>query len=134
MTLSSLTSESRPDAPPSSFSENGSTGKPKAPLKAIKLPFDRADLDARTAILKAVWAQLQPLIGRSTSYSDWRARNSRVAMSFAVGHFEPQHILAAWEDCSKERGEPVRELALVQKFLQRIEAGAAVRRRKGAPP
>ena len=116
---SSSPTEHRPDAPQKRVASK-KTG-------ALRLPFDRDTLDARNAILAAVWKHLKPIIGRSTTYTDWRKRNAVIARSFAEGGFKPEHIVAAWEDAGKRRGETIRELSLVQKFIESFEVQLAGR-------
>ena len=96
------------------------SSKPRGSQQPRQVPidFDRSKYENRDAILKAVWAHVQPIIGRSTSWSDWRARNARIADSFVKGGYTPEQIVKAWEfACSKEGG-PVRELSRVQRFLE----------------
>jgi len=86
------------------------------------LPFDRPVLDCRNAILRAVWERVQPLVARSTTFTDWRKRNAVIAASFALGGFTPDQIVYAWEQCRTRDGDPVRELFMVQKWLERVQA------------
>lgn len=90
-----------------------------------KLDFDRPLLDARYAILRAVWLRVEPLIGRSTTWTSWRARNAAVAMDLARGGFTPEQVVHGWDLASQERGEPVRELSRVQRFIERVESSVA---------
>lgn len=95
--------------------------QPRGPrTQALKLPYDRELLDQRYAILKAVWGRVQPIIGRSTTFSDWRKRNSEIALSLAKGGFSPEQVVFAWEQASA-RG-PVRELSIVQRYIERVES------------
>lgn len=96
--------------------------------KQQRLGFDRALFDARNAILKAVWANIQPLIGVATTYSTWRARNSRIAADLAGNGWTPERVVVAWQQASTVRGEPVRELSIVQRHIERVAAAVASRR------
>jgi hypothetical protein len=85
------------------------------------LPFDRPVLDLRNAILRSVWEKVQPLVARSTTWTDWRKRNSVIAASLAQGGFSAEQIVYAWEQCRTRDGDPVRELFMVQKWLERVQ-------------
>jgi hypothetical protein len=87
-----------------------------------QLPFDRALLDSKNAILKAVWNELQPFIGRSSTWTDWRKRNSIVATSLAKLGFTPEQIVASWRRGSEKKGEPLRELFMVQRQMDAVAA------------
>jgi len=96
-----------------------------------RLPFDRALLDRRDAILKAAWRCVEPTIGRAVTYTRWRERNSRVAVDLARAGVAVEAVVAAWEQASERFGEPVRELSLVQRELEAAycqRAGAAAKR------
>ena len=97
----------------------------KAP-KQRTLPFDRPVLRLRNAILRAVWERVQPLVARSTTWTDWRKRNAVIAASFAIGGFTPEQIVYAWEVTKTRDGDPVRELFLVQRKMEHISAAKAV--------
>jgi len=97
-------------------------------VREQKLPFDRPLLDARYAIMRAVWRQVEPIIGRSTTWANWRARNTHIATALASGGFTPEQVLRAWELASKDAHEPVRELSRVQRYLERVEAAIAARK------
>lgn len=109
----------------SSHVEKAKTGKNGRPLK---LPFDQPALDARNAILRLVWQHVQPVIGRSTTWSSWRARNARVADDLARGGFTPEQIEKAWEFATRDLHEPVRELSQVRRFMERVETQVAARK------
>lgn len=110
---SELRSSSR-NGKPSPVAANGRA------KRVTQLPLDRALLDSKNAILKAVWNELQPFIGRSSTWTDWRARNSVVAASFAKLGFTPEQIVAAWKHASDRKGEPLRELFMVQKAMDAV--------------
>jgi len=97
-------------------------------VKQTKLPFDRPLLDARYAIMRAVWRKVEPIIGRSTTWANWRARNTHIATALASGGFTPEQVLRAWELASKDAHEPVRELSRVQRYLERVQAAVAARK------
>lgn len=101
--------------------------------KNRKLPFDRAELDARDAILRVVWQHIQPIIGRSTTWTDWRGRNQRIAMSFARGGFAPDQVEKAWQRATDEAREPIRELSRVQRFLERAQVYRATHNARRSP-
>lgn len=121
---------SPPLIPPSRVSDTTHVGgdEKNGPVREPKLPFDRTLLDARYAILRAVWKHVEPIIGRSTTWANWRARNSTIAASLAAGGFTPEQIAKAWELASKDIGEPVRELSRIQRFLERVEVAVAMRK------
>jgi hypothetical protein len=103
------------------------TAAPAKKPRQQKLPYDRSILDRRVAILKAVWQRVQPLIGRTTTWTDWRKRNGTIAASFALGGFSPEQIVKAWEITTTADGDPVRELWLVQRKLEEISAARVTR-------
>ena len=104
------------------------------PPKAQRLPFDRSILDRKTEILKAVWDCVQPFIARTTSYTTWRKRNSDVANDLATLRFIPEKVAEAWRRASDEMGEPIRELSLVQRYLERAAADRAERLAQAVHP
>ena len=90
--------------------------------KAQKLPLDRDLLDKRSAILHAVWQELQPFVNRAVTFSGWRARNSRIATDLARVGWDAEQVVKWWRLASDVRGEPVRELSLVQKHIEKVAA------------
>jgi hypothetical protein len=112
-----------------SSSGNGKPSPVAANGKVRSLPLPRPELDARVAILRAVWLHVEPVIGRSTTWTDWKRRNTRVADSFVHGGYSPEQIVAAWECACRKESEPVRELSRVQRFLEEL---AVYRARKAA--
>lgn len=92
----------------------------KAP-RALKLPFDRELLDRRDTILRAVWQRVGAIIGPSTTFTDWRKRNSQIGLSLAR-NFTVEQVLFAWEEASSQG--IVRELRLVQAYIERVECHA----------
>lgn len=121
--VSSKSYASRKTDGPSDTSES-KEGDKTTKSRSLRLPFDRDLMDRRHAILKAVWGRVQPFIQRSTTWTDWRTRNARIAESFARGGYTPEQIVYAWERASER--EPVRELSIVQRFLERVETYDAV--------
>ena len=110
-----------------------SSSRPEKPERArrvrqVPLGFDRELFAKRDAILKAAWERIQPYIGRATTFSAWKARNSTVAATLAEKNIAPEHIVRAWDLATAERGEPLRELFMVQRFIERAAALAAQRR------
>lgn len=95
-----------------------------------RLEFDLDEKIKRKAILVAVYQRVQPYLSAGTSQADWFRRNSRVASSFVAGRYSPERIVLAWELASKREGEPVRELSLVQRFLDWVATQNAVRNGK----
>lgn len=100
--------------------------KPKRVVQP-SLNFDGEQKRIRYAILRAVWERVQPLIARTTTWTDWRKRNSGIAATFALGGFTPEQIVKAWEITKTADGDPVRELFMVQRKLEQISAHRAQR-------
>jgi hypothetical protein len=93
----------------------------------VSLPFDRPTLDARNAILTAVWRCVQPVIGRGATATGWRQRNAKTARELAELGFTADVVVRAWQMASKDYGEPIRELGPVQRFIERAAADRAQR-------
>ena len=74
----------------------------------------------RDAILDALWPCVQPYIGRTTGVTAWKKRNSLVAQDLAAHGWTPEKIVKAWELASAKSGEPIRELMLLQKHMDRM--------------
>lgn len=100
--------------------------KPHTPRQG-RLDFDREFLDKRKAILKAVYQRVQPYLHRATTQGDWFKRNAATAGSFVKGNISPEQAVAAWDQALRVKGEPYRQLALVQKFLDEIATSRAQR-------
>ena len=97
-------------------SQRGAEREPKAQ----KLPFDRDLADKRDAILHAVWHELQPYLKRAVTFTLWRQRNNRVAADLAKVGLSPEKVVEAWRIASDRRGDKIRELSLVQKFIEQM--------------
>lgn len=98
--------------------------------KNRKLPFDREILDRRDAILHAVWDQLQPFLHVATSFTTWGARNRKIAADLAR-NWSPEQIVDAWQRASAGHGgEPIRQLSLVQKFIEMGATASAKEHRR----
>lgn len=107
-------------------SSSGAASQPpvKKP-RQTKLPYDRPLLDRRDAILKAAWALIQPVISRATTFTVWRKRNNEIAVDLAKAGVTPRAVVAAWQQATDRIGEPVRELSIVQKEIERAYAERA---------
>lgn len=108
-----------------SSTRNGKPSRGERNGRPIKLPFDRDTLDLRNAILKAVWQKVEPIIGRSTSFTDWRKRNATIARTLAERGYTTEKAVLAWEISSQYFGEPVREFSMIQRFLEKMHAHKA---------
>lgn len=91
---------------------NGTRSTPR------KLPFPAATLDLRDRILAAIWAQLEPALGRAVRSSDWRAQNRRAALAMARADIAPAAVVKAWQMASERRGEPIVLLTLVHREIE----------------
>lgn len=109
---------------------DGKNRREKERSRALRLPLERAELDRRREILRAVWEQVQPYIGRATTFTVWQRRNNRVAASFVKVGMSPAYVVAAWGVASKQRGEPIRELAMLQREIEKYQASRAAERQQ----
>lgn len=115
---SSSSSTTNAAAPPFAEVDDDKKQRRRGPPTAIRLPLERAENELRGAILRALWQHIGPSIPRTTSFTDWRARNSKIALSFARAKMTPEHAVKFWQMACHERGQPIRELSIVQRYVE----------------
>jgi hypothetical protein len=103
-------------------------GGATASTRPLKLPLDLAEKRGRHAILEPIWAELQPHVHHMTK-TRWKTMNGRFADDMHSAGATPEQVLDAWRELSKDRGEFILSLSVVQRAMAQRGARITQQRR-----